>query len=63
MCSVVTALLLMFRLFRFQTLNSHSMLELKDQQLTKQRVEALVLNERASKKKKKKSNEVILFTN
>lgn len=54
MCSVVTALLLMFRLFRFQTLNSHSMLELKDQQLTKQRVEALVLNERASKKKKKK---------
>lgn len=39
------------------------MLELKDQQLTKQRVKALVLNERASKKKKKKSNEVILFTN
>lgn len=62
MCGVVTALL-MFRLFRFQTLNSNSMLELKDQQLTKQRVKALVLNERASKKKKKKSNEVILFTN
>lgn len=53
MCGVVTALL-MFRLFRFQTLNSNSMLELKDQQLTKQRVKALVLNERASKKKRKK---------